>query len=137
MLVGGGNWVSLTRPVGARREGPQRPVDTAVGVPMAAGVRYPFFGVLLSPMIASVALTSGRWPSSTRSGCAAIPSTARCRRQRNALMGRDVVQILIVSITLPRSAWMIPRVCVSSDGVMGTAASELSAVRCCLRNRSV
>ena len=73
-------------------KGLSAPVDTAVGVPMAAGVRYPFFGVLLSPMIASVALTSGRWPSSTRSGCAAIPSTARCRRQRNALMGRDVMR---------------------------------------------
>jgi Cu+-exporting ATPase len=28
-----------------------------VGVPVAAGVLYPFFGVLLSPMIASTAMT--------------------------------------------------------------------------------
>ncbi len=28
-----------------------------VGVPVAAGVLYPFWGVLLSPMIASVAMT--------------------------------------------------------------------------------
>ena len=29
----------------------------ALGVPIAAGVLYPFFGLLLSPMIASVAMT--------------------------------------------------------------------------------
>jgi cation transport ATPase len=28
-----------------------------LGVPLAAGVLYPFFGVLLSPMIASAAMT--------------------------------------------------------------------------------
>jgi Cu+-exporting ATPase len=28
-----------------------------LGVPVAAGVLYPFFGVLLSPMIASAAMT--------------------------------------------------------------------------------
>ncbi|MBH0197789.1 MAG: copper-transporting ATPase, partial [Nitrospira sp.] len=28
-----------------------------VGVPVAAGVLYPFFGLLLSPMIASAAMT--------------------------------------------------------------------------------
>ncbi|MDH4327303.1 MAG: hypothetical protein OEV77_02165 [Nitrospira sp.] len=28
-----------------------------VGVPVAAGVLYPFFGLLLSPMLASVAMT--------------------------------------------------------------------------------
>jgi Cu+-exporting ATPase len=28
-----------------------------VGVPIAAGVLYPFFGLLLSPMIASAAMT--------------------------------------------------------------------------------
>ena len=29
----------------------------ALGVPIAAGVLYPFFGLLLSPMIASIAMT--------------------------------------------------------------------------------
>ena len=29
----------------------------ALGVPIAAGVLYPFFGLLLSPMLASVAMT--------------------------------------------------------------------------------
>ena len=29
----------------------------ALGVPIAAGVLYPFFGLLLSPMIASLAMT--------------------------------------------------------------------------------
>ena len=29
----------------------------AAGVPIAAGVLYPFFGLLLSPMIASAAMT--------------------------------------------------------------------------------
>ena len=29
----------------------------ALGVPIAAGVLYPFFGILLSPMIASAAMT--------------------------------------------------------------------------------
>jgi Cu+-exporting ATPase len=32
-------------------------VYNAVGVPVAAGVLYPFFGLLLSPMIASAAMT--------------------------------------------------------------------------------
>ena len=32
-------------------------VYNAVGVPIAAGVLYPFFGILLSPMIASAAMT--------------------------------------------------------------------------------
>jgi hypothetical protein len=30
--------------------------DNAVGIPMAAGVLYPFFGILLSPMIAAGAM---------------------------------------------------------------------------------
>jgi len=32
-------------------------IYNAVSVPIAAGVLYPFFGLLLSPMIASVAMT--------------------------------------------------------------------------------
>jgi Cu+-exporting ATPase len=32
-------------------------VYNAVGVPVAAGLLYPFFGLLLSPMIASAAMT--------------------------------------------------------------------------------
>jgi P-type Cu+ transporter len=32
-------------------------IYNAVGVPIAAGVLYPFFGVLLSPMIAGAAMS--------------------------------------------------------------------------------
>ena len=32
-------------------------VYNAVGVPIAAGILYPFFGILLSPMIAAAAMS--------------------------------------------------------------------------------
>jgi cation transport ATPase len=32
-------------------------VYNALGVPVAAGILYPFFGILLSPMIAAVAMS--------------------------------------------------------------------------------
>jgi len=31
--------------------------DNSIGVPLAAGVLYPFFGILLSPMIAAAAMS--------------------------------------------------------------------------------
>lgn len=34
-----------------------RPPDNALGVPVAAGVRYPLTGLLLSPMIAAAAMS--------------------------------------------------------------------------------
>lgn len=40
-------------------------IYSAAGVPIAAGILYPWFGLLLSPMIASAAMTfsavSGDW----------------------------------------------------------------------------
>jgi Cu+-exporting ATPase len=40
-------------------------IYNTLGVPIAAGILYPFFGILLSPIIASAAMTfSARYPSS-------------------------------------------------------------------------
>jgi hypothetical protein len=33
------------------------PVYNSIGVPVAAGVLYPFFGILLSPLIAAAAMS--------------------------------------------------------------------------------
>jgi Cu+-exporting ATPase len=33
-------------------------IDNSLGVPIAAGVLYPFFGILLSPMTAAAAMIS-------------------------------------------------------------------------------
>jgi P-type Cu+ transporter len=49
-------------------------VYNALGVPVAAGVLYPYFGVLLSPMIASGAMTL--------SSVSAIANALRLRRTR-------------------------------------------------------
>jgi len=32
-------------------------IYNAIGIPIAAGIRYPFFGLLLSPMIAAAAMS--------------------------------------------------------------------------------
>jgi Cu+-exporting ATPase len=34
-----------------------RLIDNALGVPLAAGVLYPFFGLLLSPIVAAAAMS--------------------------------------------------------------------------------
>jgi P-type Cu+ transporter len=49
-------------------------VYNAVGVPVAAGVLYPFFGILLSPVIASIAMTF--------SSLSVISNALRLRRAR-------------------------------------------------------
>jgi Cu+-exporting ATPase len=49
-------------------------VYNLVGVPIAAGVLYPFFGLLLSPMIASAAMTF--------SSVSVITNALRLRRVR-------------------------------------------------------
>ena len=49
-------------------------VYNAIGVPVAAGILYPFFGVVLSPMIASAAMTF--------SSVSVIANALRLRRMR-------------------------------------------------------
>jgi len=57
--IGAGVCVALARP--RRRELPQNLFFAFfynfIGVPIAAGVLYPWFGLLLSPMIASAAMS--------------------------------------------------------------------------------
>jgi len=49
-------------------------IYSALGVPIAAGVLYPFFGVLLSPMIAAAAMSF--------SSVSVIANALRLRRAR-------------------------------------------------------
>ena len=49
-------------------------VYNALGVPIAAGILYPFFGVLLSPMIAGAAMSL--------SSVSVITNALRLRRTR-------------------------------------------------------
>jgi len=49
-------------------------IYNALGVPIAAGVLYPFFGILLSPMIAGAAMSF--------SSVSVIGNALRLRRQR-------------------------------------------------------
>jgi len=69
-------------------------VYNALGVPVAAGVLYPSFGLLLSPIIASAAMTSGspratsrpieRFPKRTSPGRSPSWSWMRCSHMRRS-----------------------------------------------------
>jgi cation transport ATPase len=53
-------------------------IYNALGVPIVAGVLYPLFGLLLSPIIAGAAMSfSSVQSSSTRSGCDGWPCSPR------------------------------------------------------------
>jgi hypothetical protein len=72
-------------------------VYNALGVPIAAGVLYPFFGLLLSPIIASAAMTF--------SSVSVIANALRlaARQIMNTVIGRTTMELrgmLVICLTL-------------------------------------
>jgi cation transport ATPase len=52
-------------------------IYNVIGIPIAAGVLYPFFGILLNPMLASIAMAM--------SSVSVVSNSLRLRRFRPAL----------------------------------------------------